>query len=152
MGKRPLLWDDYLVPDQGNKAVSVLIADDQEHFREAARAVIGATAGFEVVGEVDSARLALKRVISLSPDLVVMDIKLGGIDGIQVAKRISELCPGTVTFLVSTYRVTDLPADARSSGAAAYIHKEQFGPQVLSELWARRGTGWRVAPGKSASI
>ena len=141
------MWHDDLVLERDETGVRVLIADDQEHFRDAARAVIGATAGFEVIGEVDSARLALERVISLSPDLVVMDIKLGGIDGIQVAKRISELCPGTVTFLVSTYRVTDLPADARSSGAAAYIHKEQFGPQVLSDLWARRGAGWRVAPG-----
>lgn len=131
--------------ERDETGVRVLIADDQEHFRDAARAVVGATAGFEVIGEVDSARLALDRVITLSPDLVVMDIKLGGIDGIQVAKRISELCPSTVTFLVSTYRVTDLPADARSSGAAAYIHKEQFGPQVLSELWAQREAGWRLA-------
>ena len=139
MGGCPRLCHDDLVPERGENAVSVLIADDQEHFRDAARAVVGATAGFEVIGEVDSGHLALEKVRSLSPDLVLMDIKMDGMDGIEAAKRISELRPRTVTFLVSTYRATDLPADARSSGAVAYIHKERFGPQVLAEVWARRG-------------
>jgi two-component system invasion response regulator UvrY len=141
------LCHDQLVPEAGKDAVTVLIADDQEHFREAARAVVGATAGFEVVGEANSGRLAIEKVDSLAPDLVLMDIKMDGMDGIQAATRITERSPRTVTFLVSTYRATDLPADARSSGAAAYIHKEQFGPQLLSELWASRGDGrLRVIP------
>lgn len=145
------LCDDDLVHGRGENAVTVLIADDQEHFRDAARAVIGATTGFEVVGEADSGRSAIEKVGSLAPDLVLMDIKMDGIDGIQAARRIAERFPGTVTFLVSTYRATDLPADARSSGAVAYIHKEQFGPKLLSELWTGRGDRLRGAsPEESA--
>lgn len=139
MGGLPRLCHDALVPERDENAVAVLIADDQEHFREAARAVVGATPGFEVVGEADSGEVAIEKVDSLAPDLVLMDIKMDGIDGIEAARRIALRRPGTVTFLVSTYRATDLPADARSSGAAAYIHKEQLGPQLLAELWARRG-------------
>jgi DNA-binding NarL/FixJ family response regulator len=146
MGGGPRVCHDEFVSARGKNAVTVLIVDDQEHFREAARAVIGATAGFEVIGEVDSGALALEKVCSLSPDLVLMDIKMDGMDGIEAAKHIGELHPGTVTFLVSTYGATDLPANARSSSAAAYIHKEQFGPQVLSELWAKRGGGRRPPP------
>jgi two-component system invasion response regulator UvrY len=139
-----------LVANRGENAVTVLIADDQSHFRDAARAVVAATAGFEVVGEADSGRLALDKVRSLAPDLVLMDIKMDGMDGIQAARRIGELRPRTVIFLLSTYRATDLPADARSSGAVAYIHKEQFGSRLLSDLWASRAVGRPLLSGESA--
>ena len=129
-----------------SSAVKVLIADDQAPFREAAGAVVGATSGFELVGEADSGELAIELVDSLAPDLVLMDINMAGISGIEAAKRIAEAHPDTVTFLVSTYQEGDLPAAANSSGAAAYIHKEDFGPQLLRDLWATRGdAAWRVS-------
>jgi DNA-binding NarL/FixJ family response regulator len=131
--------------------VSVLIADDQAPFRGAARAVVGVTPGFEVVGEAESGETAVELVESLKPDLVLMDIHLPGIDGIEATRRIAESRPATVTFLISSYRADDLPAEARSSGAAAYIHKEDFEAQLLSELWKTRGdAAWRngTEPGK----
>jgi two-component system, NarL family, invasion response regulator UvrY len=129
-------------------AVSVLIADDQAPFRSAARAVVGMTPGFEVVGEAESGEAAVELVESLEPDLVLMDIHLPGISGIEATRRISGSRPHTVTFLVSSYQADDLPAAARSSGAAAYIHKEDFGARLLSELWESRGDAeWRLGPG-----
>lgn len=130
-----------------DSAVSVLIADDQAPFRKAAMAVVAATRGFEIVGEAESAELAMELVESLAPDLVLMDINLPGISGIEAATRIAESHPAIVTFLLSTYEAADLPASARSSGAAAYVHKEQFGPRLLSELWSTRGDAdWRRDP------
>jgi two-component system invasion response regulator UvrY len=128
-----------------NSVVTVVIADDQAPFREAAGAVVGATSGFELVGEADSGELAVELVESLAPDLVLMDINMAGIGGIEAAERIAEAHPDTVTFLVSTYQEGDLPAAAHSSGAVAYIHKEDFGPQLLRDLWATRGDArWRT--------
>ena len=139
---RPTVWHDDAVD---NSVVTVLIADDQAPFREAAGAVVGATSGFELVGEADSGELAVELVESLAPDLVLMDINMAGISGIEAAGQIAEAHPDTVTFLVSTYKEGDLPAAAHSSGAAAYIHKEDFGPQLLRDLWATRGdAGWRA--------
>jgi two-component system invasion response regulator UvrY len=124
--------------------VTVLIADYQAPFRDAAKAVVGMTPGFEVVGEAESGELAVAKAESLAPDLVLMDINMGGMSGAEAARLIAEARPETVTFLVSTYEAADLPAAAKSSGAAAYIHKEEFAPQLLSELWASRGDAeWR---------
>ena len=145
MGTCPGLCHDEVVE---NSVVSVLIADDQAPFRSAARAVVGVTPGFEVVGEAESGETAVELVESLEPDLVLMDIHLPGIDGIEAARRIAGSRPRTVTFLISSYRSDDLPAEARSSGAAAYIRKEDFEAQLLSELWRTRGdAGWRNGRG-----
>jgi two-component system invasion response regulator UvrY len=127
-----------------NSVVSVLIADDQAPFRSAARAVVGVTPGFEIVGEAETGETAVEMVESLRPDLVLMDIHLPGISGIEATRRIAESNPVTVTFLISSYDEDDLPPEARSSGAAAYIHKEDFEARLLSELWNARGdAGWR---------
>jgi two-component system, NarL family, invasion response regulator UvrY len=127
-----------------NLTVTVLIADDQAPFRSAARAVVGIASGFEVVGEAESGEAAVELVEALKPDLVLMDIHLPGINGIEATRRIAGSCPLTVTFLVSSYQADDLPVEARSSGAAAYINKEDFEAQLLSELWKTRGDAeWR---------
>ena len=64
-----------------------------------------------------------------------MDINLPGINGIEATRRIIEARPETVVILLSTYRADDLPADAGTCGAAAYVHKEDFSPAVLREIW-----------------
>jgi two-component system, NarL family, invasion response regulator UvrY len=118
--------------------VSVLIVDDQAPFRRAAAAVIAATPGFEVVGEAESAEQAVELAASLDPELVVMDIKMPGIGGVEATRRITAAQPETVVMLVSTYQSEDLPDEASACGAAAYVHKEDFSPEVLEDLWHRR--------------
>ena len=111
--------------------VPVLIVDDQAPFRRAARAVVTATSGFEVVGEAESGEEAVELADSLSPGLVLMDINLPGINGIEATRRITASHPNVVTLLLSTYREEDLPVGADDCGAAAYVNKEEFGPGVL---------------------
>lgn len=124
--------------------VRVLIVDDQKPFRGAARTVVMLTPDFEVAGEAESGEEGVAKAAELQPDLVLMDINLPGINGIEAVRQIRAARPETVAFLLSTYSANDLPSDARSSGAAAYIHKEEFGPDVLSEMWASGGDqAWR---------
>ena len=113
----------------------VLVADDQAPFRQAARAVVGATPGFELVGEAASGEEALSLVEALEPDLVLMDIKMAGIGGIEAARRITAAHPRTMTILVSTYLEEDLPPQARTCGARAYLHKANFGSDALRALY-----------------
>jgi two-component system invasion response regulator UvrY len=111
--------------------VGVLIVDDQAPFRRAARAVVTATPGFEVIGEAESGEEAVDLADDLGPGLVLMDINLPGINGIEATRRISAAHPEVVTVLLSTYREEDLPTGAGDCGAAAYVNKEEFGPAVL---------------------
>jgi DNA-binding NarL/FixJ family response regulator len=119
--------------------VRALVVDDQLPFRLAARAVIGRTDGFEVVGEVASGEEAVAKVAELQPDLVLMDINMPGINGIEATRQIVANHAGVTIFLLSTYRLSDLPADASTSGARAYVDKEDLGPDLLARLWSRRG-------------
>jgi len=119
--------------------VPVLIVDDQAPFRRAARAVVTATPGFEVVAEAVSGEEAVELAEALRPGLVLMDINLPGISGIEATRRITAAQPGAVVMLLSTYQSCDVPSDAGSSGAAEYVNKEEFGPAVVRDVWERFG-------------
>jgi two-component system invasion response regulator UvrY len=118
--------------------VSVLIVDDQMPFRAVARTVIGLTDGFDVVAEAESGEDAIAQTDVHGPDLVLMDINLPGINGIEATRRIRAAHPDIAVILLSTYSEADLPADAHEVGALAYVHKEDFGPAVVRELWDTR--------------
>ena len=124
--------------DQGT---TVLIVDDQPPFRMAARSVVSVTPGFEVVGEAQSGEAALEQVTALAPQLVLMDINMDGMSGIEATRRITDTHPDVRVILLSTYDADDLPADARTCGALGYVHKEQFGPDVLVRMWQGDGSG-----------
>ncbi|HEX3226380.1 MAG TPA: response regulator transcription factor [Gaiellaceae bacterium] len=118
--------------------VRVLVADDQPPFRAAARAVVGATPEFELVGEARSGEEAVALVGALRPDVVLMDINMAGLGGIEATRSIAGSYPETMTILLSTYREEDLPPQARACGAIAYLHKSNLDGKVLRRLWARR--------------
>lgn len=114
----------------------MLIVDDQAPFREAARAVVERAAGFELVAEAESGEAAIETVDGNPPDLILMDINMGGISGIDATKVITAAHPDVTVFLLSTYNVDDLPPDVATCGAAAYLHKEEFGGRLLKTTWA----------------
>jgi DNA-binding NarL/FixJ family response regulator len=117
-------------------AVTVLIVDDQAPVRRAARAVVGATPGFQVVAEAETGEHAIELADTHHPGLVLMDINMPGISGIEAASRITTAHPDIVVLLVSTYNADDLPRDARTCGAAQYVNKEELGPDVLVDVWS----------------
>ena len=124
-------------PDAG-AAVGVMIVDDQAPFRRAARMVLAATPGFAVIGEAESGEEAVDLFERLTPGLVLMDINLPGINGIEATRRITGAHPDATVLLLSTYQAADLPSGADSCGAAGYVNKEEFGPAVVLDIWKKR--------------
>ena len=117
--------------------VRVLIVDDQEPFRLAARMVVDATDGFDVVGEAETGESSVEMARELSPDLVLMDVNLPGINGLAATRQIlSEPSNPVVVLLLSTYEEEEYAPRAVECGAAAYIPKAVFGPDKLEAAWA----------------
>jgi DNA-binding NarL/FixJ family response regulator len=116
--------------------VRVVVVDDQEPFRAAARATVARVRGFELVAEAHSGEEALAVCPELAPDLVLMDINMGGIDGIETTRRLTARQPHPVVVLLSTYDARDLPAEAADCGAATYLHKDELSIRRLRQAWA----------------
>jgi len=121
---------------------SVLVVDDQAQFRLAAKAVLRRLDEFELAGEASSGHEAVELADRLHPELVLMDINMPQMSGIEATREILAAHPDTVVILCSTYDVRDLPADAGASGAAGYVNKEQLGIDMLRRIWAHREDGW----------
>jgi DNA-binding NarL/FixJ family response regulator len=119
--------------------IRVLIVDDQEPFRLAARMVVDVTDGFEVVGEAETGEASVEMTKELQPDLVLMDVNLPGIDGLEATRQILAANGPPVVLLLSTYEEAEYAPRAAECGASAYIPKAVFGPDRLEAAWAEAG-------------
>ena len=121
--------------------VRVLIVDDQEPFRMAARMVVEITDGFEVAGEAETGEDSVRMAEELQPDLVLMDVNLPGINGLDATRQIVTGSSPVVVLLLSTYEEEEYAPRAAECGAAAYIPKSSFGPDRLEAAWAAASAG-----------
>jgi two-component system invasion response regulator UvrY len=121
------------VPDP----ISVLTVDDQPLFRAAARDVIVATPGFELIGEASTGLEAIDRFAELEPDLVLMDVRMTGLDGIETTRRLRALCPDAAVVLISLDDISDMAKATERSGALAFVRKQDLCPRVLADVWNR---------------
>lgn len=115
------------------QSTRVLIVDDQETFRSAARLVVELTDGFEVAGEAGTGQEGVELAVALEPDLVLMDMSLPGIDGPEATKQILETHPRTRVVGLSTY--DEYRERAVDAGAIAFVSKADFDPDRLAQVW-----------------
>jgi two-component system, NarL family, invasion response regulator UvrY len=115
--------------------VRVLVVDDQPLFLTVATTVVERTPGFSVVGQAANGEEAIACIAALAPDLVLMDINMPVLDGIEATRRIGAEWPDVVVILLSSYAKADLPDGVADGGAADYLHKEELAPATLRTLW-----------------
>lgn len=113
----------------------VWVVDDKASFRRATAATLAAMDDFVMAGECDTGDSAVERIRHGDADIVLMDIHMPGIGGIEAARRLRASHPDVVVVLMSTYDVQDLPAAASDCGADAYLHKERLSPELLNRIW-----------------
>jgi DNA-binding NarL/FixJ family response regulator len=115
--------------------IRIVIADDHPVFRFGLRALLNATAGTEVVGEVTTGEAAIDLVRSVRPDVVLMDINMPGIGGIEATRRIRETHPGSRVLMV-TMLEDDTVFAAMRAGARGYVVKGAEPAEVLRAIRA----------------
>jgi DNA-binding NarL/FixJ family response regulator len=120
-------------------SIRVLVVDDHESFRRIAAAVVEATDGFLVAGCAASGEEALDVAAASRPDLVLMDVNLPGIDGLEAARRLRAFSLPPAVILLSSYDEDDLDDRARRCGAIAYVTKSSFGVERLEAVWGLAG-------------
>lgn len=121
--------------DVGDHPIRVVLADDSPQARRAIETTIARSPLFDVVGTAATGEEAIELVDRLRPDLVVLDVRMPGIGGIEATRRIARGRPGTVVVLVSALEKDELPSVVDTCGVAAVITKSTFSAPRLSTVW-----------------
>jgi len=128
-------------PETRRSHIGVMTVDDHEAFRRSAGEVVEATPGFALVGEAASGEEALALAAVLSPDLILVDVRMPGLDGFETTRRLRSAHPATTVILISTGEIDESASD--SCGAAAFVPKREFGRATLRRIWDEHGASSR---------
>src|SRR5262249_30181549 len=114
--------------------VRVLLADDHRLFAEALEAILAPDARIQVVGHAGNGAEAIDLARELDPDVVLMDISMPVLDGIEATKRLREEVPGTRVLMLTGSDARQDVARARKAGAAAYITKDRIAADLVAAI------------------
>ena len=115
-----------------DKPVTVLIVDDHEVVRKGVQAYLGAQAKFEVVGEAESGAAAVALAEEHIPDVVLMDLIMPGMDGVEATRRVRDVSPRTQIVVLTSYHEDEHIFPALQAGAISYVLKD-LGMEELAE-------------------
>ena len=120
-----------------HRRARVLAVDDQASFLAVLRDLVRATNELEPVGEAESGELAVEAAHELLPDIVLMDVRMPGLNGIAAAKLIKADRPSTLVVLISTSHPDELGLELDDTIADAIVWKSELEPRILDQIWLR---------------
>jgi DNA-binding NarL/FixJ family response regulator len=116
------------------KMTSILLVDDHNVLRYGLRSMLEREGGYSVVGEADNGETALKLIAQLVPDVLVVDIMLPDISGLEVIRRVRKQTPQTRVLVLSMYADPPYVREALRTGALAYVLKEAPASELLTAI------------------
>ena len=152
MADAPVSSGDPLQPDEPERPgevrgpVSVVLADDQALMRMGFRMVLEAEEDITVVGEASDGTSALAQARALHPDVILMDVRMPGMNGIEATERIAQECPSTRVLILTTFDLDDYLVAAMRAGASGFLLKDSTAPELLAGIRAVARGDSVVAP------
>ncbi|WP_366180455.1 response regulator transcription factor [Actinomyces timonensis] len=119
-------------PEGAGAPVRVILADDQSLMRMGFRMVLDAEDGIEVVGEASDGAAAVTQARALKPDVILMDVRMPGMDGIEATARITAECPQTRVLILTTFDLDEYAFAGLRAGASGFLLKDTR-PSELAE-------------------
>jgi two-component system response regulator DegU len=123
------------------KKITVVIADDQTLFREGIKDLLEGEKGIEVIGEAADGQEALRLVKKLKPNVILLDIKLPHMDGIEATRQIHKDCPTTNVLILSSFEDESHVMEAIQAGANGYLSKMLPATELVNALKAFANQG-----------
>ena len=114
--------------------ITVLIADDHRLFADALEAILTTDGRFEVVGKAHDGESAVRLAGTTKPDVVLMDIAMPGVDGVEATRRIRKRRKGTAVLILTGSNARNDVDRARRAGAAAYVTKDRIASQLVEAI------------------
>jgi DNA-binding NarL/FixJ family response regulator len=134
------------------KAKRVLIVDDHPLFREGVKSILARGAGFDVIGEAETGEDGFRKAKDLSPDLLLSDITLPGINGIELTRNVRSLLPATRVVIMTVHSRVNYLREALRAGATGYVVKDSAGER-LTECLAKVSRGeYYIDPSLSEKV
>ncbi len=126
--------DDSQAPSDGNRAIRVLIVDDQPAVRRGLHLRLSLEPEVEVIGEAGDGAAAISLAGSLRPDVVLMDVRMPEMDGLEATRAIKRECPTTGVLMVTSHEDPEYMLGAVRAGAAGYVLKEATRQELLGTV------------------
>jgi DNA-binding NarL/FixJ family response regulator len=134
------------------KKLSILLADDHKIVREGLRMLVNAQADMEVVGEADNGRTAITVVRQLEPDVVVMDVSMPELNGLEATERLQRLCPGIKILILTRHRDDGYLQRMLQAGASGYVLKQSASDELVRAIRYVAGGKTYLDPEVTATV
>jgi DNA-binding NarL/FixJ family response regulator len=114
--------------------IRILIAEDQTLMRQGLRTILDLNDGFRVVGEAENGREAVERALALQPDVVLMDVQMPELNGVEATAQITQALPAAKVIILTTFDYDEYVFDGMKAGARGYMLKDTPAAELLSSI------------------
>ena len=122
------------MPVNPSPSISVLIVDDMARVRQGLQTILQLSTGFEVVGEAGNGLEAIQAAEKLRPDVVLMDLEMPGLGGLEATRRIKEQHPDMGVVILTIHGSEEVREQAMKAGSDAFIEKEAPTEQLMAAI------------------